>query len=86
MVCMALPSADMIGPGPVPAPIGRPPARDGNRLIADDLTNRQITSKLHLSGRAVETHVTNMVNKLGLNSRTQLSRWIADVAAAPSVL
>jgi len=24
----------------------------------------------------VETHITNMLNKLGLNSRVQISRWV----------
>ena len=47
-------------------------------LIAEDLTNRQIADRLFLSERTVETHVTNMLNKLGLSSRVQLSRWIAD--------
>jgi DNA-binding NarL/FixJ family response regulator len=49
------------------------------RLIADDLTNRQIAARLFLSERTVETHITNMLNKLGLNSRVQLSRWIAEL-------
>ena len=49
------------------------------RLIAHDLTNRQIADRLFLSERTVETHITNILNKLGLNSRGQLSRWVAEL-------
>jgi len=46
------------------------------RLIADDLSNKQIAARLFLSERTVEAHVTNILNRLGLNSRVQISRWI----------
>jgi len=52
------------------------------RLVADDLTNRQIAAQLFLSERTVETHITNILNKLGLSSRIQIGRWVAESAPA----
>ena len=74
------------GQRPKPAPAGQPERRpllttrqlEIARLIANDLSNKQIADRLFLSERTVETHVTNMLNKLGLNSRVQIIRWVTD--------
>lgn len=50
------------------------------RLIANDLSNKQIAARLFLSERTVETHITNILNKLGLNSRTQISGWMTGLS------
>ena len=40
------------------------------RLIVDGHTNAEIAAKLHLSERTVHRHVSNILTKLGLSSRT----------------
>ena len=40
------------------------------RLIVDGHTNAEIAANLHLSERTVHRHVSNLLPKLGLPSRT----------------
>ena len=74
-------------PAPMPArSAASPPASTLTRreleivkLIAEGLTSHQIAAKLFISERTVTTHVTNMLNKLGLSSRIQLAGWLAGI-------
>lgn len=47
--------------------------REVASLVAQGLTNRQIASELVIGERTVETHVRNLLKKLGLSSRDQVS-------------
>jgi DNA-binding NarL/FixJ family response regulator len=49
------------------------------RLIAEGATNAQAAAQLFISERTVESHVTNIFNKLGVGSRVQVARWIANL-------
>jgi DNA-binding CsgD family transcriptional regulator len=42
-------------------------------LVSVGLTNREIGARLFLSSRTVETHVRNILTKLGLANRTQIA-------------
>jgi len=44
------------------------------RLIADGLTDRQTAEALQLSIRTVETHVSNLLHKLGARNRAEAAR------------
>jgi DNA-binding NarL/FixJ family response regulator len=46
------------------------------RLIAEGLSNREIAARLFISERTVTTHVGNMLNKLGFDSRVQIASWM----------
>jgi len=44
-------------------------------LITRGLTNRQIAAELVISERTADTHVQNILNKLGFSARTQIAVW-----------
>ncbi len=43
--------------------------------ITRGLTNRQIAERLGISLRTVDAHVQNILNKLGMENRTQIAAW-----------
>jgi predicted ATPase/DNA-binding CsgD family transcriptional regulator len=44
-------------------------------LIARGLTNRAIAEQLVIAERTAETHVSNILDKLGLETRSQIAAW-----------
>jgi NarL family two-component system response regulator LiaR len=52
-------------------------------FVARGLTNRQIADSLAISEKTVSVHVSNMLNKLGLASRTQAALYAARVGLIP---
>jgi non-specific serine/threonine protein kinase len=60
-------------PPPSGAPSGGLTGRELEvlRLIADGLSNQEISAQLAVSPRTTTTHITNIFNKLGVQSRTQ---------------
>lgn len=51
-------------------------------LVADGLSNREIAERLVVSQRTAETHVQNVLSKLGFRSRAQVARWVVDQQGA----
>ncbi len=54
-----------------------PTERDVVRLISEGLANKDIATRLFVSPRTVQTHLTHVYTKLGLTSRMQLAQEAA---------
>lgn len=48
------------------------------QLVARGLTNRQIALELDIAERTVDTHVSNMLRKLGLPTRASAAAWAVE--------
>jgi DNA-binding NarL/FixJ family response regulator len=44
-------------------------------LVARDLSNREIASRLVISERTADNHVANILSKLGARTRLQVAAW-----------
>jgi DNA-binding CsgD family transcriptional regulator len=53
-------------------------------LVRDGLTNREIGTRLFVSPRTVQTHVSHILQKTGLRSRVEIARAAPDMAIAPA--
>jgi DNA-binding NarL/FixJ family response regulator len=53
-------------------------------LVAQGLSNKAISAKLHLSVRTVESHVRHTLAKTGLDNRTQLATWARERIHEPA--
>ena len=51
-------------------------------LVAEGATNAQVAAQLFISERTVESHLASVFNKLGVDSRMQVARWIASTQVA----
>lgn len=61
---------------PEPAAL-TPRESDVLRLLAEGYANKKIAAELGISERTARTHVSNILAKLGLSSRTQAALWAA---------
>jgi non-specific serine/threonine protein kinase len=52
--------------------------REVAALVAQGMSNGQIAQELYLSERTIEHHVSKILRKLGLSSRSQLSTWLTE--------
>ncbi len=52
-------------------------------FVAEGLSNKEIGARLFISRHTVDSHVRNILNKLGLNSRAQIAAWTASASGRP---
>ncbi|WP_460495036.1 helix-turn-helix transcriptional regulator [Dactylosporangium cerinum] len=53
-----------------------PREREVAVLLAEGLTNAELARRLYISPRTAAVHVSNILSKLNLESRTQIAAWV----------
>jgi DNA-binding CsgD family transcriptional regulator len=61
-----------------------PREREVARFLSQGKSNREIAEDLVLSERTVESHVGNILTKLGFDSRSQIAVWAVEKGLVPS--
>lgn len=74
-------STGLTVPRPRPTPLSRRETEVA-ALVAQGLTNREIAQQLVISYRTVEGHVEHVLDKLGLERRTQIATWYTRAAVS----
>ena len=69
-------------PGPAGSPLTRR-QREVAALVAEGLTDREIAARLVISPRTAESHVEQILTRLGFRSRAQIAAWVG--ASSPAV-
>jgi DNA-binding NarL/FixJ family response regulator len=59
-----------------------PREREVAGLVAEGLSDREISSRLVISRRTAESHVAHILTKLGFSSRVQLAACVARLPVA----
>jgi len=70
---------EALGGSPPPAPTPLTPRElEIARMVAEGRSNKEIAAGLFIATRTAETHVQNIMNKLGLTSRAQIATWVVE--------
>jgi DNA-binding CsgD family transcriptional regulator/tetratricopeptide (TPR) repeat protein len=69
------PPAEGVSSGAPKVTVLTPREREVADLVAEGLSNRKIAERLYVSERTAETHVQNILVKLGFTSRAQIAAW-----------